>query len=173
MNDKLKSGFTLIETLVVIGILAIIVVVGSSSFFSILKGSTKTKTATLVKQNGDYAMNVMTRMIRNAKGIVGFVPENYPGPEITIDNPDGETTIFLCDSNDDGSLASNSASLMSSQVKVSDCSSVFNIQYDEEGLEPDVVTIDFTLSTGDLGRPEEEASMRFKTTVILRNIAED
>ena len=45
-----KKGFTLIEILVTIGIFAIIVVVGSMSFFNLFKGSAKTKAANLVRR---------------------------------------------------------------------------------------------------------------------------
>lgn len=168
MNYKLKSGFTLIEILVVIGVLAIIVIVGSTSFFNLLKGSTKTRTANLVKQNGDYAMGVMTRMIRGAREIVSDCPGS--SSSIQILNPDGKNTMFDCS---DSAISSTSATtgnqvpITSDQVEVDSCS------FDCERasiLEPDVVTIDFTLSTGDPTQPEEYATVNFKTTVVLRNI---
>lgn len=164
-----KKGFTLIEILVVIGILAIIVVVGSTSFFNLLKGSTKTRTANLVKQNGNYALEVMGRMIRNARGISAY--DEVEGKEITIENPDGFVTTFTC-RDDESDIASNGASLISSEVKVKSCASVFDVVRGETGLQPDVVTINFTLSQAQEDvRPEEEVSIVFKTTVVLRNIA--
>jgi len=173
-SPYVKSGFTLIEILVVIGILAIIVVVGSTSFFNLLKGSTKTKTVNLVRQNGDYALEVMSRMIRNARGIVGIERGvKNPFSEITITNPDGKTTTFACRKSEED-IASNSASLISGQVRVDDCSQIFYVERDTTGLQPDKVTINFTLESGvGSARPEEQASINFETTVILRNLAED
>lgn len=159
-----KKGFTLIEILVVISVLAIIMVIGSSSFFNLLKGSTKTRTANLVKQNGDYALAVMERMIRNAQDI-DAANCTLGMDEITIVNPDGKSTVFSCI---DNPISSNSAKLISDQVIVDDC--LFDCQ-DGGYFDPDVVTIDFTLSTGDPTQPEEYTTVNFKTTVVLRNIA--
>lgn len=166
-----SKGFTLIEILVVIGVLAIIVVVGSTSFFNLLKGSTKTRTASLVKQNGDYALAVMERMIRSGKIIKNTeVPpqECESGmSKLKISNPDGGETEFSCT---DNPISSNSAKLISDQITVNNC--LFDCQ--EGGyFDPDVVTIDFTLSTGSPTQPEEFATLNFKTTVVLRNISED
>lgn len=166
-----NKGFTLIEILVVVGVLAIIVTMGSSMFFSILKGSTKTKTANLVKQNGDYALEVIARMIRNAKEI----DENTETPprrcelgmsKLKIKNPDGWSTEFECSGS---TISSNSAAIISSQVKVDSCS--FDCQ--SGGLlQPDVVKISFTLSQAQISvRPEEWVSINFNTTVSLRNIS--
>ena len=162
-----KRGFTLIEILVVIGILAIIMVVGSTSFFNLLRGSTKTKTATLVKENGDYALGVIARMIRNAREISDCNPSMS---SIEILNPDGRLTEFSCDKD---TISSNSAAIISRQVKVKSDSCSFNCQ--EGGpLQPDVVTIGFTLTQADgaTGRPEEQVSIDFKTTISLRNVTD-
>lgn len=165
-----KNGFTLIEIIVVVGILGIIMVMGSNLFFSILRGSTKTKTLQLVKQNGDYAISVMGRMIRNARSVSGSESS------ITIVNPDGMPTAFSCGDIDippDGNaeIASNSARLISNEVKVSsNCSNVFSVTTGEVGARPNVVTINFTLSqAGVTTRLEEQASVNFQTTISLRN----
>ena len=164
-----KKGFTLVEMLVVIGVLAIIVVVGSTIFFNLLKGSTKTRTVNLIKQNGSYALTIMERMIRNGKIIQnsdGQICESVM-PKIKIENPDGGETEFSCEGD---RISSNSASLISNQVKVANGSCSFDCQRTSV-FEPDVVTINFTLSQVQADvRPEEEASMVFKTTVVLRNI---
>ena len=161
-----RSGFTLIEIIVVVGILGIIMIMGSNLFFSILRGSTKTKILQLVKQNGDYAISVMERMIRNARSV------NGGGNSITITNPDGRTTAFSCsdlDGNGTNEISSNSARLISNEVKVENCS-VFSITPGEVGVRPAVVTINFTLSQAAVTtRPEEQASVSFQTTVGLRN----
>jgi prepilin-type N-terminal cleavage/methylation domain-containing protein len=157
-----KQGFTLIEILVVVAIFGIIVVLGSSLFFSLLRGSTKSRILKVVRQNGDYALAVMGIMVRNAASL-----PNYSGSSITIVNPDGGTTIFSCSS---GRIASNGASLMSSEVKVNDCSSVFSLDLKEGGAAPAVMTIKFSLSQQAVAaRPEEQALMNFQTTVSLRN----
>jgi len=164
---KIK-GFTLIELLVVIGILGLVAAIGTDSFLSLLKGTTKARVLAEVRQNGNYALEVMERMIRNAKSLT-----EYSGSSITIVGPDDQETIFSCgDSNGDGlnDLASNSASLISDRVKVEDCGSVFSVVPGESGISPAKVTIEFSLSQAEVDvRPEERATVNFRTTVTLRN----
>jgi len=163
-----KNGFTLLEMMMVIGILGIITVIGSGAFFSILRSSTKAKTLQMVKQNGDYAISVMERMIRNARVLVSPT-SNSTVSSITIKNPDGETTTFSCQE-DQLTIASNGASLLSSEVKVSNCSNIFDVTVGQAGIKPAVVEINFTLTqAGTTSRPEEQAEVNFQTTVSLRN----
>jgi prepilin-type N-terminal cleavage/methylation domain-containing protein len=157
-----KQGFTLIEILMVVAIFGIIVVLGSGLFFFLLKGSSKSRVLEVVRENGDYALGVMGIMVRNARSLL-----NYSGSEITILNPDGKTTIFSCSGE---RIASNGASLISSEVKVDDCSSIFSLEVDPAGVAPAVMTIKFSLSQKVVtARPEEQALMNFQTTVSLRN----
>jgi prepilin-type N-terminal cleavage/methylation domain-containing protein len=63
---SIKKGFTLIEFLVVLGIL--VVTVGSTLLFltSVLRGSNKATVETEVKQNGQTVLNQLEKQIRNA-----------------------------------------------------------------------------------------------------------
>ena len=167
-------GFTLIEILVALGIFVIILVVGSNMFFTILKSSSKTKVLTEVKQNGDYAINVMERMIRNAKEIV----ENTEATplrcasemsKLKITNPSGDTTEFDLTG---PRIASNLGNYLTSDAVEIDAtqSNRFDCTAGVPGTSPDVVTINFILKqAGTVSRPEEEASVSFQTTVTLRN----
>lgn len=161
------KGFGLLEIIIAIAILGVIVVIGSNSFFSILRGSTKTKNLQLVKQNGDYAILVMERMIRNARTIIR--PDlggntNY----LIILNPDGGQTNFTCE---DGKITSNSASLISSETKIiSSCDDFFTIIPGKPGLKPTTIEIKFTLGlTEEKFLPQEKVEIPFKTAITLRN----
>ena len=66
MEIKKQKGFTIIEIVVVVGILGVIAVIGTNMFFTVIRGSNKSKNLTTVKQNGEYALSVMERMIRNS-----------------------------------------------------------------------------------------------------------
>jgi len=167
MEMTKKNGFTLIEMMVVVGVLGIVAVVGSGAFFSILRGSTKTKTLQAVKQNGDYAMSVMERMIRSARSLISPTTDSIVS-SITIKNPDGGETTFFCGGTP-ATIASNGASLLSNEVKVSDCN-IFEVTRGQLETKPAVVKINFNLSpTGTLNRPEEQAEVNFQTTISLRN----
>ncbi|HUS59770.1 MAG TPA: type II secretion system protein [Nevskiaceae bacterium] len=169
---KNADGFTLIEILVALGILVIILVVGSNMFFTILKGSSKTKILTEVKQNGGYVINVMERMIRNAKKIETC---ESGMSKLKITNPDdGITTFHCCGSplmiaSKSGSLTCEQARLTSNKVQVSSSCNDF-ISCTQAVGGPPVVTINFTLQqAGTAARPEEEALVNFQTAVTLRN----
>jgi prepilin-type N-terminal cleavage/methylation domain-containing protein len=170
--NKAKKGFTLIELLVSLGIFAIIMVVGSTMFFSILKSASKSQAIQQVKQNGDYAISVMGQMIRNAVSLVECDPQhNY----ITIQNPGaqiGETTFRFCQEEQliasmSGELNCRQGRLTSERVRL--ISGSFTC---DPFWRPNTVDIEFTLGqTGLTVRPEEEAQVSFKTTITLRNPA--
>lgn len=181
--ERQRSGFTLIEMMVVVTVLAIIAGIGSSMLFSILRGSTKTQTMLMVKQQGEFATLVMERMIRNARSIehTSSGPTSYTSNSLKIINPDGFSTTFSCaniDNSPDGKfeIASTSASLVSAvdrltsaDVAVENCN-LFTITKGQAGINPDTVRINFKLSPSIQGnRPEEQSTVTFDTTVSLRN----
>ena len=169
-NQPSKNGFTLIETLVSLGVLAVVVVMATNLFFSLLRGASKTKAIQTVKQNGGYAISVMERMIRNAKQVLDCQTDY-----ITIKSQDEEETTFrFCSEEDDSWIASVSgtltcadARLTSSEVQL--VSSSFTCM-PGDGTKPDGVDINFSLAKAGTGtRPEEGAVVNFQTSVFLRN----
>ena len=176
-EKKTQSGFTLIEILVVIGIFGVVAALAVGMFLSLLKGAAKARVLAEVKQNGDYSLRVMERMFRNAQEIVHPTgsPDSYGISEIMILNPDNVQTTFSCsDLGNGNAIASNSASLISDQVQVEDCTGFFTVNKGQHGLTPDEVVINFTLrKTGSGGHPEEEASINFNSRVVLRNIVRE
>lgn len=161
-------GFTLIEILVVIGILGIVMSLATGMFFWILKGTAKSQAIQEVKQNGAQALSVMERMIRNARRLDVSTADS---DHIEITNPDGGTTVFSCEEIGDKNLiASNSASLLSGEVEVTGGCGIFTVVPGIEGASPVRVDISFTLGrSGSALRLEDEASADFQTTVVLRN----
>jgi len=177
-----KSGFTLIETLAVVGILGLVVVTSVSIFFLTLKSKRKSSSLTDIKQSGDYVLSIMSQMMRNAKQVSGACTTGDPGmSSIDILNPDGQTTTFTCQGHSLGCLsalspaseriASNSAlprldCLTADDVKLSNCG--FSCDNSQSG-KPTVITIKFTLEKGDISDILGYASHSFQTTVSLRN----
>lgn len=166
--ENQKLGFTLIELLVVVGVFSILGIMVVNLLFTTLKGSTKTTILTEVKQNGEYALSVMDRMVRNSRQIL----QNSNGQtcassmtKLKIQNPDGGITEFSCGTQI-ASVSASSAYLTSNNVAASNCS--FSCQ--QPSGKPAVVTIQFSLSqAGTPPRPEEKATMNFQTTITLRN----
>lgn len=65
-----SAGFTLVEVLVVIGVLSIAGVLVLTIFSNTLKGSNKSQILISIKQNGQSVLETMTSSIRNADDIV-------------------------------------------------------------------------------------------------------
>lgn len=172
-----SKGFTLIELLVVMGIFLAVSAVAGAILFSSLRGSEKTATLDQVRQNGNYALSVMTKLIRNAKTL------DYPTSasclnsttvaEIKFTPQDGSNqTIFRCNEMIDGlpTIASNGSSLLDTkQVSLipNNCSFIC---VQTSGAQPPNLKIKFTLSeAGTTTFVEKKATVPFETSVTLRN----
>jgi len=155
--------------------LGIVVGIIVSTFLTVLTKSTKVKIVEAVENNGEYALRIMERTIRNA----GEIIENSASPpqvceenmeRIKIRNPDGSETEFFCFLTE-GYIAFSSASgdqrLTSPRVNLDSCQ--FNC-FPGGVDQPDWVEITFTLSQSELSlRVEEQALIDFRTMVSLRN----
>jgi len=74
----MKKGFSLIEVLVVIGILAIIGVITSTILTRSHRADVQSETLGKLKQNGEIAMKNMDETIRSAETIVCYGPAASP-----------------------------------------------------------------------------------------------
>ena len=182
---KKDAGFTLLETLVGMGLLAIISVIVSGALLTTIKSSNKTTSLNNVRQNGDYAIGVMERMIRSSKSVtlLSLPPFNYN--DLQIINPDNGQTDFICgDINGHLLIASQSATAnplipattslitytAASPIEVfPDCNKVFTVIPGQLGSYPDTVTVNFSLQQLPGGSVAEGAQMNFQSKVSLRN----
>lgn len=155
---RYQRAFTLIELMVTVGIIGLVVVSATGLFFFTLKGGKKADIQSKIKQNGDYAINVMKTMIRNAEQI--NPPCASSMTSIEIKNPDGGSTTFNISSNQ---VASSGAGLTSNEFVASGLT--FNC--DSPVDKPPTVSLSFTLSKS--GIPEESISQTFQTSVSLRS----
>lgn len=67
MNQR--SGFTLLELLVVLGITGFILIVIAQLFGFTLSGSSKSRVLALLKEDGQFALSTMERTVRRAKQV--------------------------------------------------------------------------------------------------------
>lgn len=94
----MQRGFTLIELIVAMAIISGLGIVIAQAFFTTTRSNTKVERLTDVKQNGDYALAVLERLIRNARTLTASCTSGgtQATPSIAIVNPDGLTTTFQC-----------------------------------------------------------------------------
>lgn len=85
-----QNGFSLIEMLIGIGILAIVSTLIVQVLFTTTHANKKTKLMSDIKQNGAFALDVMERMVRESSGMV------VGARSVRITNPDATTTTFKC-----------------------------------------------------------------------------
>lgn len=67
---RLNRGFTLVEILVVMAIMAIVGTIMVGIFSNTLRGSSKSQILAAIKQNGQAVLDNMDKVIRDADGVV-------------------------------------------------------------------------------------------------------
>lgn len=97
-NKSNAKGFTLIELIVAVAIIAGLGTVLVQALFTTTRSSTKVDRLTEVKQGGEYALNVIERMIRNARSLTAVCTSDgtTPTSSAAITSPDGYETTFAC-----------------------------------------------------------------------------
>lgn len=184
-----SKGYTLVEMLAVIVVFSIIGGIISVIFSSSLRGSNKANITNEVRQNGNYALIQMSRMIAYARSFDGIsidgvsynadcyvepVGLNTPSPVpetyhyLRVSDFDGGQIIFACNGGSESEISSNSASLINDQiVKVDSCH--FSCNQPSIAGSP-TIKISFTLSQkSDNNFFEAKANIPFETEVSIRN----
>jgi type II secretory pathway pseudopilin PulG len=173
LRKTIFKGFTLIELLVVMGIFIIITTVVVSILVIVLRGTNKSDSIVIVRQNGENAMAQMVRMMRFAKSIDCTGAPSVPSSVVITSFDLGQTT-FSCPVTftPPNFIASTSAILTtvpltnSSTVAVDSCSFVCT----QSSGGPSAIGITFTLSKiGSNGLAEGNATIPFQTSVTMRN----
>lgn len=178
LPDK-QDGFTLLEMVVSIAIVAVVAVVLSQIFLVTLRTNAKTEISKDMKQNGELALESMVRLIQRAVRVTSTCDSTGTSSQsLTIINADGGETTFGCAV--DGNsvrLASSSASgtkyLTSNNVTLggTTCptSTLSFVCFGSSGL-PASVTISFELSQSGMSTQSfEQSSESFQTTATMRN----
>ncbi|KKU80694.1 MAG: hypothetical protein UY08_C0012G0013 [Candidatus Gottesmanbacteria bacterium GW2011_GWA1_47_8] len=170
------TGFTFVEILVTAGIIALMSGIAAQIFISSSRNGAKSDLIRNIKQNGEFSLEVITRMIQSAKRITAC--SGVSAPTLTIENRDGGSTTFECSF--DGTvtrIASRSGSLteylttggLSLGGSACDASTLAFVCTARSGL-PSSVQINFTLSQiGESTKAYEEANIPFQTTVTTRS----
>lgn len=153
----MTKGFTLIETVVAVGVFAVLSVVGSVLLFGILRGSKKSAAVSVVRAEGANIINNMTSMLRFAQEI-----SICSGNTITFIPQVGNNITYAIIGN---SIASNSAAISSNQVIVN------NLVFSCSPIPPKtkIININFLLKRDPTTSVFDQAEIPFQTQVVLRN----
>ena len=156
-----NRGFTLMEVLVVSGLMALFAITVISVFLSTLRGGSKAQLLQAVHQDGDFALKRMAAMIRNSTGV------DCSG-DFTITNVDGGSSVFSLELDDSKDrIASNSSQWLTG--KIAEAKDLSFSCYDSY-LGSQVVTIRFSLtaSPGTGAQVQEVWMQEFATSVSTR-----
>ena len=168
MKDrKTLRAFTLLETLVALSIVAIIAAFGINFLATVIKDGSKATVISEIKQNGNYAMDVMTYYIRNATSI-----QSCTSSSLTLKN--GTDDIVFTRLPNDGlnlnsRIASNSTILTSAdkETGVDVASLTFTCDLNRV---PPLVKIQMQIKQSYwITRPESSATVDFNTNAALRS----
>jgi prepilin-type N-terminal cleavage/methylation domain-containing protein len=172
-----RQGFTLIEILISVGILAIVATLIAQVLFTTTHVNKKTEIITDIKQDGNYALDVIGRMVRSAKSI-----DVCQADELVITNPDNNVTTLACVSDGNAArIASQSATqtvylsggnLTLSRSASADCVDsllAFSCPPVSGGI-LNQATVTFTLGqVGISGSAYESGSASFQSIIRMRN----
>ena len=163
---KKNGGFTLVEIVVSVAILAIVATLLAQVLFSTTHVNKKTELVASIKQNGDFALDVIARMVRSASSIQTTCDVGV-ATSVQIIGADGNVTTIMCDSGRIASVSAHPAYLTSDTVL---CSALtFSCPPADGSVQKDL-TVSFTL--GQVGVTEtayESGNGTFGTTISLRN----
>lgn len=179
---KHNTGFTLLEILISLSIAGIMGILLAQVFFTTARTNGKAEVLKDVKQNGEFALGIMERMVRNALEVnSSCLSGGATLQSIEIHNPDGGTTTFGCIvDNSVTRIASISADgqtqfLTSRNVTIggnscSDADNSLSFVCSPVVDAPSNVTVSFILTEAKNSTSEtESARASFKTTVAPRN----
>jgi prepilin-type N-terminal cleavage/methylation domain-containing protein len=154
-------GFSLIELVVVIGLLSLLLLAISSTSLMSVISSNRIRTATKVKQAGNYAIDQISGLLRSSKNITSC---SSTEDSITFVNLDGgETTIY----SEINKIASGSGLYLTpNNLSVTN----FNLECLPDTITPTLIKLSFDLRDNiETSRPSSNPLLHFETSVNLRN----
>jgi len=173
---KMKKGFTLIEILVVSGVMVMFSLTIVGLFLSTMRGSTKTEVVQKVRQDGDFALKTITRIIKKADSVVvgsGCIESGTEGNSIIVNDIYGGVASFsMKDDLEVGitRIASTSGSIDFFLTGVTAEVSDMRFKCYQRSSGNQIVTVSFTLTIGaeEGTQAQEKEEQDFKTSVSLR-----
>ena len=187
MNKLHKKGFTFLEVMVAVGVIAVTLPSLFAVLYVVLKQEAKVLRLSEVKRQGDYALNVMEVILRNNAAAIysdqALLTERCAAPGATDSIVNGSGNFYFKDRNSNylrfyfnaNKISSGSATtngdITSNKVMIQN----FTLTCRRPGVySSSVVGVSFDIcyqnTAGNCsGRVEEQASMHYQTSIKLRN----
>ncbi len=172
-RHRSESGFTLLEMVVTVSIVAIISVVLSQVFLATVRTNSKTEVLKDVKQNGDVVLESIIRTVQNATTLTCTSSKS-----ITVENQDGTDTVFACEASGAITRLARTTTAGTSYLTAdnitmggADCTaSSLTFSCSDVNGYPAILTVSFDLAPGNIPAAAfEQTSSSFTTTVTMRN----
>ena len=159
-------GSSLLELLIVVVLTAGIAVVATSLLFTSLGSSSKAAGLSVVKQEGDQAIQLIERLVREASNAKCPGPPLGSNDELEIIDQDGGSLFFSLDTATGQVQIAPGGYLTSDQVEAT----LFECEVEiGTGGDPDFVRVEFVLTFAPGSRVAETVSEKFQTRVSLRS----
>ena len=170
---KPRSGFTLVEFIVAIGLFSIIVAVAIGSVFRVLR--TERQAASLIAANSNVSLVLeqMSREIRTGTNFCNSVTGICPPSRLTFINAQSETVTYCLDSEGHlergigSTLCGSLTDITPNQVNVRDVVFIISGEEPDDGRQSRV-TMSLTISPREGG--VSEATVTLQTTISARNL---
>lgn len=161
-----KKGFSIIELIIVVGLIAILMLAISSSMLMSVISSNRIRTATKTKQAGNYALDQIQGLIRNSKDI-----SVCNATTVTVTNQNGTTSTIELDGSrlisnpdvfltPDGTTTSISGSLFTCLPTDTDATTE---------TKTNLIKVSFDMQNSAESRATENPLLHFETSINLRN----
>ncbi len=175
-----QSGFTFLEVIIVLSILAVLLPAAFSMFLANLRAQTKVLTLQEVKRNGDFTLSTIETLVKaNAQSMEaqdttqicstsGSSYSSETDGDIYFVDQDGERFMFQLVGSRVASQSASTSYLTTDKVDVSNF--IMTCERDSVFSSP-LVSISFTIDQSlTTTRPEEAASLNYQTKIRLRSL---
>jgi type II secretory pathway pseudopilin PulG len=164
MRYKPQSGFTLIETLIYLGLYAIIIGGAVVSTYALFESTARNETTAIVEQEGDYLTAKIDTVFRTAMSVS---TPSVSGPRLSVVTPDGSSIVLQSIGNNLVIQRGSGPSIVLNNTRTRVTHLAFTHTHPtSDGVNPESISVVFTLSASTTDG--HILSRDFSTTYFLR-----